>query len=260
VFLLANPACLSIAQDSAPTPIIFTKEQANAVAETWGQSPTAGLQLQFDETKRTKSKGTTLVNYRLLSKGFLPGKTYLLWMKESFATSATALFSGLIANSAGELVCAEAKVNEPQTNVRWCPNPGRPLVDQLNLGVSNYHKGEPFDLGVIATDDSVRAFAHAVPFPIEAADGACHLSVEMITPDGLTFGALLSGFEAGAELQTISISGKERLNGTATNGGAIVLLPGIAGKDAGTASLTVAGGGCRVSVNYDWGRAATKVQ
>jgi len=247
---------------AAPAPIMVTQEQEQSVAEGWGKSTTPGVELKFEETKRVRLKGSTAVNYRLLSKGFPPGRIYAVWVKDSFGKSVTAILTGFSADLTGEVVCPDERADRPQSNVtRWCS--AGALKDQ-GLGVLVYKKGEPYDLGVISTDGTVRAFAHVIPFPIEAADGPCRLSVEMADWRGLLFGIYGDGFEPNAQLQGLAVSGKETLNSTVQSppdGRFLILsLPATKGKKSGTTTFTLIGKTCRVSVTYDWGRAALKVQ
>jgi hypothetical protein len=169
--------------------------------------------------------------------------------------------TGFTANAAGELVCPEPSGENPQSNVRPCLA-GKALKDQNVPQAHNFAKGEPFRLGVISSDGSVRAFARVVPDPIEASDGPCRLSVELASPDGLMFVLHGDGFEPDVELTTVTVSGKEKLNNTFRNSTdgkfAIPILPGVVGKKSGSTTVTVSSKSCTVPVRFDWGRAALK--
>jgi hypothetical protein len=144
--------------------------------------------------------------------------------------------------------------------MRWCNEP----LETLLAGLDSYRKGEPLQLALMSLDLSVKTFAKAIPIPIEANDGACRLSVELASPKGELFGIWGAGFVADEVVSLNAHSEGEVLDQTvrASARGAFFSLvaPAVVGKQAGTASTTASGKQCKVTVRYEWGVPAMKIQ
>lgn len=126
------------------------------------------------------------------------------------------------------------------------------------LGVGQYLDGEPFELAVISTDEEITAFAKVIPFPIDAREGRCHLSGELVTPDGYIFVMSSEGFEPEENLRLVSSSNGDRLehetkafpDGTYRE----FFRPRVEGKDGGSCTYEVIAKSCRLRVEFRWGR------
>jgi hypothetical protein len=123
-------------------------------------------------------------------------------------------------------------------------------------------RGEPADFALVSTDtdQTVKAFAHVVPFPLRAkGDSGCSLSMELLSPNGRLFGFIGEGFKPNEEVTTISRSASEVLEkkqSASTEGrfGSII-DPGVIGTTGGAASFQASGEACEVILNYEWGTA-----
>jgi len=214
----------------------------------WGpDSNTAGVQLALQEDRRDVAEGTTRVSYHLITSGFPDGKTYHISFWPFGAAPGVDSRSQIITDGAGNLTLGGLR------------------LDTVNFVALRYAKGEPFRIGLISTDETVKAFAKAFPFPIEARDGSCHLWMELVTTDGDSFAVYGDGFDASDHVTYISTSGSEIIRGenVISSGGTLpptIVSPAVVGQQSGMASLSVAGKSCVPIVNYAWGSPAMKIQ
>jgi len=214
----------------------------------WGpDSNTPGVQLTLEEERRDTGGrgGATRVFYHLVMSGFPKDKTYKLssWR-----------FGHAISIEKPEITTDEAG--------NWFVDGTRVILDWSIVG---FARGEPFRVGLISTDETVKAFAKTFPFPIEARDGSCHLWMELATTDGKSFAVYGDGFDADDHATTTSTSGTEIIRGETviSSGGTLpptIILPAVVGKQSGTASFSVASKSCVPIVNYEWGPPAMKIQ
>lgn len=179
-----------------------------------------------------------MVNYELRGSGFPQDKKYELWLGISFQKPVHTKFVFHV-NSMGEIVNEAGRISR--------------------FSVGNYHKGEPCSVGLISTDGSIKAFAKVYPFPLQASDGPCHLTLEMLTSDGKTFGVIGRGFPPNRVVESVSQSGSEVIRGQQQvnkNGdfGAVVLPANVSGDTR--ASYGINSSACKVKVDYEWGGAA----
>ncbi len=209
-------------------------------ADKWGSRyATPGVHLTLLEVKRTVLDSETEVTYKVQASGFPKGKTYTLW--QTFTEGATKpLLSGFYVDDSGQLI-SEQKL---------------PL-EQVPLRLRNFVDGERLEYGLISTDQTVRAFAKAVPFPIEARDGRCLLWLELISPEGNTFYVSGEGFQPGEWVTGVSRSEgeiRERKVKVSSDGTlpSWYLQPAVVGKVTGVASLTVTAKACNLAVQYRW--------
>ena len=240
-------------------------EEAEKVGAEWGPKfATPGAELRLEELDRKKVKGWTEVTYRLRTGGFPAGKQYTVWALPSVWATAFRLTTGFVANDSGSLVCG-AKPADYKGPPDWCPAPTESVEKKLRLDADRYYKGEAIGFAVISTDGTVRAFARAIPFPIQASDGQCRLAVELLSAQGLAFRVDGQGFAPGETVQTDSRSEGQVLKGQNQADGsgefhAYQVFSKVAGKESGSASYTAIGASCRVTVKYDWGKRALKEQ
>src|SRR5574337_1211097 len=123
-------------------------------------------------------------------------------------------------------------------------------------------RGEPANFALVSTDidQTVKAFAHFVPFPLRAkGDSGCSLSMELLSPKGRLLGFIGEGFKPDEEVTTVSRSGGEIQEGkqkaTADGKFAAFIDPGVIGSAGGVASFQASGEACEVILNYEWGTA-----
>ncbi len=124
--------------------------------------------------------------------------------------------------------------------------------------------GEPKRFAVVSDDGKVAGFTEAVPFPIEASNKKCKLSVIRQSPLAETVLVIATGFVP-YEMLNISatLGGADTVHSpTASVDGSWQAVVGTKapGKDSGTASIKVSGQQCSVSLTFNWGEGSAKVQ
>jgi hypothetical protein len=128
---------------------------------------TPGVSLELVELPRSATGDAP--QYRLRVKGLPEGHAYGVWTK-SFGRDFT------------EVVA-------------------KPSFDDVELAPGPYPRGAAWWVAVASEDQKTTAFARVVPYPIAARDGACSISLEMISLFGNRFIALGSGFPPGEEVE-----------------------------------------------------------
>ncbi len=221
--------------------------------QLWGNGQsTQGAHLELVEVQRRPLQageqvpfpykvGSTIVVYRLRATGLAPGKPYDLWLHLSFQKPV----------NTHQVVEVDARGD--------VSGQGGPV----SLPVVNYRKGEAIGAGLISPDGAVRAIASTFPFPLQATDGPCRLTLELLDRAGTTFGAVMRGFRPGSVVETVSRSGQEvlRARHTVPPGGTfnVVLRPAAPSGDQ-HASFAAQAPDCQVKVDYAWGAASMAAQ
>ena len=228
----------------------------------WGYDPAPGARLELKEIQQKTVKGHTQLTYLLQSSGFPAGGAYVLWHMQSgdHAVRSFANLTGYTTAEGGKLVCpGPSPAGAPPAAGAHCIS-----LEKLLIQIDGYHKGEPMDYAIVSTDGAVRAYARGYPFPIQAQDGECSLTVEMENSNFTAFVIRGAGFGASENVATSSSFGGEAAGGTqqASSQGefAVALRAELPGKNSGSATFTATGKSCHPSVSYEWGKAATKVQ
>ncbi len=124
--------------------------------------------------------------------------------------------------------------------------------------------GEPKRFAVVSRDGRIAGFAEAVPFPIEATDKACKLSVVRDDPLAEVVAIRVSGFTP-YEMLTVTgnTDGDNTVHSpTAAPDGTWQAIVGtkVFGQDSGVATIKVAGKDCSVSVSFKWGEGSEKLE
>ncbi len=208
---------------------------------------THGASLRLIPLGRVKQAGVNEYDYRVVASGFPRGRVYRLWYAR-LGSPAELLCGALVADSTGALVPSDSAATFERT---LCP----PL-DSLELGASDYIPGEPYRVGAISTDDSVRTIATAFPHPIEGRDGPYRLLLEMNSDDRRSFTLWGAGFPPNANLRTRITSGGESHEGPAfadEHGVLRIQLGAPGGQSGGTATYEVMGPAGRPKLTYRWG-------
>jgi hypothetical protein len=138
-------------------------------ASMWGKN-SPGIELQAVESPREHSASGTVLMYNLVGKGFPANETYSLWGWIPGHKPRKAI-SGVSFDKRGVLVCS----GKPG----GCTGQG--LDDPVNIKTTAV-LGEPKRFAVVSDDGKVAGFAEAVPFPIEASNKKCKLSVIRQSP------------------------------------------------------------------------------
>jgi hypothetical protein len=241
-------------------PSTTPQEIARELSANWGQNPAPDARLALKEAARKNGRHGTVITYHAESSGFPTGKTYALWIMQSGDHKTFPLLHGYLANATGTLVCpGQSKPGDPPDRSVHC----YPL-ELASLDVDNYHSGEPVNFALVSTDGTVRAYARAYPFPIQAQDGKCTLYVEVDNSKLTTFVIRGVDFEPNDNIKTSSSFGKDATEGKqqASPQGefAATVHADSPGKNSGSATFTATGHSCHPTVTYEWGKAAMKVQ
>lgn len=249
---LALPAARAVAAPQpAPAP---PPRPLPGWAANWGpEHSTPGTSLALVEIARHVARpgasvpypdwiGRTVVRYRLRATGLDPHATYRLWIRPSFHQPIRTRYLVHV-DAAGHVTTRD----------------GTKLV----FTIGDYHRGEPYGVGLAAVGGTVRAMAVAYPFPLRATDGPCRLTLEMLAPNGTMFAARATGLPPGASVETISrANGRTvRTRKTASDKGrlATILAPPALDPDD-HASYAIDAKSCRVRVDYGIGPAALAPQ
>jgi len=226
----------------------------------WGYHPTPDARMVLKEVGRKPGRHGTVITYHVESSGFPTGKTYSLWIMLSGSHITRPVLSGYLANGTGTLVCpGQSQPGDPPVAGSHC----FPL-ERATLDSDNYHNAEPVDFAIVSTDGTVRAYARAYPFPIQAQDGKCTLNAEIENTKFTSFVIRGVGFEPGENVATSSTFGKAQTAGTQQTSPqgefAALVRADVPGKNSGSATFSAAGKSCHPSVTYDWGNAAKEVR
>lgn len=208
---------------------------------------TPGTRLRLVETGRLTTPGTVEVDYRLEGGGFPRGKVYRL-VQLGLGGPGEDLCGALVADSTGRLVPSDsAAVHETSL----CGNFG-----DIVVGAYEYMPGEPYRVAIVSHDDSVHAVATAFPHPIEGADGATRILLELTSPDRRSFTVWGVGFGRDAQLRTRLTAGGETFEGAAFADSAGVVriqLNAPPGGGGGVVTYEVMGASGRPKLQYRWG-------
>lgn len=212
---------------------------------------TPGVRVTFQEKSQTTVEGRPAVTYSADATGLPRDKTYALWQK--WLDGKMALFGQFHFDASG--VFLGSLGSEGSTNQKI------PL-SKVTFHFYQMFRGEPANFALVSTDtdQTVKAFAHFVPFPLQAkGDGGCSLSMELLSPIGRLFGVIGEGFKPDEEVTTVSRSGgeilEEKQKATADRRFAAFIDPGVIGSAGGSASFQASGEACEVILNYEWGTA-----
>lgn len=217
---------------------------------------TANATLSVQEVSRKAADpafgGGRSVTIRWAASGFPKGKTYELWNRWLAGLTAP-IITDLRVGETGDLEIPDPK--QPERAFR---------LGDVAFNLGKFANGEPISYAIVSTDRSVKAFAEFVPFPIEARQGTCRLSLKLISPDGTAFSVRGDGFEPNEKVTTVSRSDGEMVPGTLrtlSDGSLpyVALLPAAVSRRY-KASYTVASKSCTVTVDYEWGPPALKKQ
>ncbi|MDR3746635.1 MAG: hypothetical protein P4M04_00500 [Acidobacteriota bacterium] len=220
-------------------------------ASNWGKN-TAGVTLAAHEGSRDHTDRGTVLWYNLIGKGFPDGTVYNLWRMLP-GKSPEVLIKGVSFDQRGVLVCS----GKPG----FCS--GQEPDDPVNLKTTAA-LGEEKHMAVISGDGKSAGFADAVPFPIEATDKGCKLSVVRMSAQADVMLARASGLKPNQGITVAKRYGYETGSGKYTAGPdgtwESVVSTQNAMQPSGKATISVEGGSCLVSVTFDYGPESNKPQ
>jgi hypothetical protein len=204
---------------------------------------TPGLRLELIEMPLIP--GESAKGYHLRAAGYPRDIVFSVFAK-SFADSFGEVVSGFRVNKVGSMVSDRAGQIERLEDMVLRPGP--------------YPRGAAWEVALVSADRSFAAFARTIPYPITNSDGACSISLELLSKRGDRFFVTGSGFAPGEDVMTES-----RFDGRIEQKRKRIPLDGLLPKHVishaaiGTdrsARYMVKSRTCEVAVDYDWGEAA----
>lgn len=251
--LAARPAC---PQQPPTQPQPTRQEMLELANETvrahmgWGpELNSPGTALIIRELSR---EGGT-VSFGLRATGVPKDKLYVLFQWPVTQAKPVPALRGVTFDDNDVAVCA----GRPGT----CGKPDKPN-DPIEL-TTIPALGEPFRFAIAAEDDAgIKAYAKAVPLPVEAEDKGCRLRAVVLAPRATLVGVEASGFPSGSTLDVHTDSAGE-IHDTkqiADQSGRYIaaVFPVKAGTPAGTIRIRVSSGDCKPEISLPWAVSAKK--
>lgn len=205
---------------------------------------TPGPRLELIALPASTNKAS--LNYHLHVEAGLPRKVLFRLLTKDFSHGFHTVASGFQVDDSGNLVSTEAGE--------------RTRLDEITLTPGPYPRGAAWEVALVSADRNIRLFAKAIPYPIVAHDGACTVSLELLSQRGDRFLASGSGFIPGDDVITESrYSGRAVQKHKEVSSAELLPLDTIAhgSRDpGGSAQYTVTGRACNVVVDYEWGEPA----
>jgi len=189
------------------------------------------------------------VKYRLRAEGVPRGVTFGIWTKNG--QNFEEVLSGFQVNPDGNLVS-----NDEFGRSR--------RLDDIVLDPGPYPRGAAWGVALASDDHKMAAFARVIPFPIISRDGACAVSLELISLNGNRFVASGVGFAPGEDVEIESRSAgqathrKQRVSADGRLPVDVVSHGSIGVERA--ARYAVKALSCKPAVEYVWGDAALKAR
>lgn len=219
--------------------------------DAWGHN-TPGVELQATEGPREATASGTRLTYVLSGKGFPANLNYSFWGWIPGRKPERAI-DGVTFNAKGLMIC-----NSTSSSCRG-EGPDAPIKIQTTAV-----PGEPKRFAVVSADGKVAGFTEVVPFPIEATNKNCKLTVIRQSPLAEKVLVSATGFVPYEMLDiSANLGGEDTVHSpTAAADGSWQAVVGTQalGKDTGTASIKISGQQCTVSVSFAWGEGSAKVQ
>jgi len=220
-------------------------------------APTPENSLLLQEIGRDKLATGTRVRYKALALGFPRGHLYSLWSRVVGRSQPTLLQEGFEVDSAGRMTCpAGGGPASDSARVTRCTC----ALDELVLSASGYVRAEPYRLAIVSEDQSVRAYAEAFPFPVEAGSDSTRLWLELMSPDGLEFAIHGVGFPRGQHVSIVTRSMEEGWSRKMLVPGdgriRVAVFPRVAGRTSGSAAFTAEVKPRPLTLEWSWGKTA----
>jgi hypothetical protein len=198
------------------------------------------------EGPRQKASSGTVLMYNLIGKGFPNDVVYSLWQWAP-GKSPKRMMDGVSFDKRGVLVCSG--------KAGYCSGTG--ADDPINIQATAA-LGEMKRMAVVSSDSKIAGFAEAVPFPIEAYDKNCKLTVTRQSVLAEVVVARASGLKPNQPLTVTTRYGEEgaTTKSTVNPDGTWTETVGNQGTRApsGKALISVSDTVCIVSVTFPYGQ------
>src|SRR5712691_1852572 len=152
-----------------------------------------GAQLVVREIERRKVEGVTVMRWQFSATGLPKDKTYRFWVWELGRDPQLGVDAKL--TQKGELVY-RSDGHRPEES------------DPIEVKFFAV-PAEPKRFALVSADAQFRAFGEVIPFPIEAKDGACKVSVIMLAPMYALVSVRAEGLKPNENFQVRMQSGRE---------------------------------------------------
>ena len=207
-----------------------------------------GIHLELVEQPSSAPAGP--VKYRLRAEGVPRGVTFGIWTR-NFGQNFEEVLPGFQVNPGGILVSTDELGRSRR-------------LDDIVLDPGPYPRGAAWGVALASDDHKMAAFARVIPYPIISRDGACAVSLELISLYGNRFVASGVGFAPGEDVdielrsaakvihrkQRVSADGRLPVD---------VVSHGSIGVER-VARYAVKALSCKPAVEYVWGDAALKAR
>ena len=208
---------------------------------------TPGARLELEAVPAPVQGGDTPV-YRLVAAGLPSGVVFNVWTKR-FGHAFHEEARGFRVDGSGKLVSIQrGGADAPR------------YLDQMVFQPEAYPRGAIWEVALASADLTITAFAKVIPRPIVARDGACEVSLKLVSHRGERFLVSGSGFAPG-DVVIVESRYLGRVNQKERRASAAGLLPAevishAALGDDRSARYSVKGRYCEVAVEYEWGEPA----
>jgi hypothetical protein len=139
-----------------------------------------------------------------------------------------------------------------------CGNINNPnLPTNLSITIA---PGRPVRVGLVAQDDSLRAYTKIVPVPIRGEENGCTVEAVMLTPNGTIAVIEGSGFAPNSAIEMrlengdTPTSGKSTVDEAGTFKATVIPIDlAKTGTQFGTMKVSVTSEKCKPALSFDWG-------
>lgn len=222
-------------------PRALSAQEAPPYKEWRPEFNSVGSQLLAREVERHKTEGVTVMRWHFSATGLPKDEIYKFWVWELGRDPQFGMDTNL--TQSGELVY-RSKGNNPEKS-----DP----IEVVFFAVP----GEPKRFALVSADGQFRAFGETIPFPIEAKDKECRVSVIMLAPLYNLVSIRAEGLRPNEGFHVRLQSGHEigllKPKADATGKWSVDVGPYVKGKNRGFTSVELTGAECKLKTVFPWG-------